>query len=99
MRFNNFAEIHTWWQYPQLEVHVGVVWTVSAGPLKEKKFQMLYETTQLFSHLIVEPDGALAPLILFCLLLLLLQLLHVIVKLVVDWVVPVHVVEAAHRYE
>ena len=32
-----FAEIHTWWQYPQLEVHVGVVWTVSAEPLKEGK--------------------------------------------------------------
>ena len=53
----------------------------------------------MFSHLIVEPDGAFGSLVVFCLLLLLLQLLHVVVELVVDWVVPVHVVEAAQRYE
>ena len=48
-------------------------------------------------HLVVEPDGAFAPLVLFCLLLLFLQLLHVVVKLVVDRIVPVDVVEAAQR--
>ena len=53
----------------------------------------------MFSHLIVQPDCAFGPLIVFCLLLLLLQLLHVVVKLVVDWVVPVHVVEAADMSE
>ena len=50
-------------------------------------------------HLIVEPDRAFGSLVVFRLLLLLLQLLHVVVELVVDWVIPVHVVEAAQRYE
>ena len=48
-------------------------------------------------HLIVEPDGAFVPLLVFRLLLLLLQLLHVVVELVVDWIVPVDIVEAAYR--
>ena len=47
-------------------------------------------------YLVIEPDCALAPLILLGLLLLLLQLLHVVVELVVDGIVPVHVVEAGH---
>ena len=46
-------------------------------------------------HLIVEPDRALGPLVVFCFLLLLLKLLHVVIKLVVDRIVPVDIVEAA----
>ena len=46
-------------------------------------------------HLIVEPDRALGPLVVFCFLLLLLKLLHVVVKLVVDRIVPVDIVETA----
>ena len=47
-------------------------------------------------YLVIEPDCALAPLILLGLLFLLFQLLHVVVELVVDRIVPVHVVEAGH---
>ena len=50
-------------------------------------------------HLIIEPYGAFAPLLVFRLLLLLLQLLHVIVELVVDWIVPVDIIEAAYRLQ
>ena len=79
-------------------VHVGAVLKVFVAPGRHRVSQNIVLSTTLDNeiYLVIESDCALAPLILLGLLLLLLQLLHVVVELVVDRIVPVHVVEAGH---
>ena len=79
-------------------VHVGAVLKVFVAPGRHRVSQNIGLSTTLDNeiYLVIESDCALAPLILLGLLLLLLQLLHVVVELVVDRIVPVHVVEAGH---
>ena len=79
-------------------VHVGAVLKVFVAPGRHRVSQNIVLSTTLDNeiYLVIESDCALASLILLGLLLLLLQLLHVVVELVVDRIVPVHVVEAGH---